>query len=66
MRSRRRASARSRRALSAITQLGATLTCEGTSPNCSNTTAKSGRAVALTTKDEAGEIKLAGEAIIAL
>jgi acyl dehydratase len=50
----------------AITQLGARLTCEGHVAELIE--GKGGRQarLALTTKDENGEIKLAGEAIIAL
>ena len=66
MRWRRRASVRSRRGSAAITQLGATLTCEGTVAELLEHNGEKRARIALTTKDEAGEIKLAGEAVIAL
>ena len=50
----------------AITQLGATLTCEGTVAELLEHNGEKRARIALTTKDEAGEIKLAGEAVIAL
>jgi acyl dehydratase len=50
----------------AITQLGATLTCEGTVAELLEYNGEKRARIALTTKDEAGEIKLAGEAVIAL
>ena len=50
----------------AITQLGATLTCEGTVTELLEHNGEKRARIALTTKDEAGEIKLAGEAVIAL
>ena len=50
----------------AITQLGARLTCEGTVTELLEEEGERRARLALTTKDQAGEIKLAGEAIIAL
>jgi acyl dehydratase len=50
----------------AITQLGAKLTCEGTVAELLEHNGEKRVRLALTTKDQAGEIKLAGEAIIAL
>lgn len=50
----------------AITQLGARLTCEGHVTELIEHNGEKRAKVALTTKDENGEIKLAGEAIIAL
>ena len=50
----------------AITQLGAKLTCEGTVAELIEQNGEKRARLALTTKDETGEIKLAGEAIIAL
>jgi len=50
----------------AITQLGAYLTCEGHVTELIEYKGEKRAKLALTTKDEAGEIKLAGEAIIAL
>jgi acyl dehydratase len=50
----------------AITQLGAKLTCEGTVAELMEHNGEQRARLALTTKDETGEIKLAGEAIIAL
>ena len=50
----------------AITQLGAKLTCEGTVAELFEQGGEKRARLALTTKDETGEIKLAGEAIIAL
>lgn len=50
----------------AITQLGARLTCEGHVVELLEQDGESRARLALTTKDENGEIKLAGEAIIAL
>lgn len=50
----------------AITQLGARLTCEGTVAELLEHHGEKRARIALTTKDETGEIKLAGEAIIAL
>jgi acyl dehydratase len=50
----------------AITQLGAKLTCEGTVAELLEHNGEKRARLALTTKDQTGEIKLAGEAIIAL
>lgn len=50
----------------AITQIGASLTCEGHVTELIDLGAEQQARLALTTKDENGEIKLAGEAIIAL
>jgi acyl dehydratase len=50
----------------AITQLGARLTCEGHVTELFEHKGEKRAKLALTTKDETGEIKLAGEAIIAL
>ena len=50
----------------AITQLGAHLTCEGHVTELIQNEGERRARLALTTKDETGEIKLAGEAIIAL
>ena len=50
----------------AITQLGAKLTCEGTVAEFMEHHGEKCARLALTTKDETGEIKLAGEAVIAL
>ena len=50
----------------AITQLGARLTCEGHITELLDHDGERRAKLALTTKDENGEIKLAGEAIIAL
>jgi acyl dehydratase len=50
----------------AITQLGARLTCEGTVAELMERDGEKQARLALTTKDETGEIKLAGEAVIAL
>ena len=50
----------------AITQLGATLTCEGTVAELFEDGGEKRARIALTTRDEAGETKLAGEAVIAL
>lgn len=50
----------------AITQLGARLTCEGTVTELIEQGGERRAKIALTTKDQNGEIKLAGEAIIAL
>ena len=50
----------------AITQLGAELTCEGTVAEVFEEKGEKRARLALTTKDQNGEIKLAGEAIIAL
>ena len=50
----------------AITQLGAKLTCEGAVTDVFEAAGEKRAKIALTTKDETGEIKLAGEAIIAI
>ena len=50
----------------AITQLGAELTCEGTVTEVYEEKGEKRARLALTTKDQTGEIKLAGEAVIAL
>jgi acyl dehydratase len=50
----------------AITQLGARLTCEGHVTELIEGNGEKRARLALTTTDENGEIKLAGEAIIAL
>ncbi|WP_342722585.1 MaoC family dehydratase [Bradyrhizobium sp. B097] len=50
----------------AITQLGAALTCEGTVTELIEQGGEKRVKLALTTKDQNGEIKLAGEAVIAL
>ena len=50
----------------AITQLGARLTCEGHVTELFEHKGERARRLALTTKDENGETKLAGEAVIAL
>ncbi|SDK12909.1 MULTISPECIES: MaoC family dehydratase [Bradyrhizobium] len=50
----------------AITQLGARLTCEGHVTELFADNGESRIRLALTTKDETGEVKLAGEAIITL
>ena len=50
----------------AITQLGAKLTCEGTVTELFEDECEKRAKLALTTKDQNGEVKLAGEAIIAV
>lgn len=50
----------------AITQLGAKLTCEGIVTELLEDKGERRARLALTTTDQTGEIKLAGEAIIAL
>jgi acyl dehydratase len=50
----------------AITQLGAKLTCEGTVAELLEHSGEKRARLELTTRDQSGEIKLAGEAIIAL
>ncbi len=50
----------------AITQLGTKLTCEGVVTELIEQDGEKRARLALTTKDQNGEIKLAGEAIIAL
>jgi hypothetical protein len=66
MRSRLTVFARSRRVFAAITPLGARLTCEGHVTELIEHKGEKQARLALTTKDENGEVKLAGEAIIAL
>ena len=50
----------------AVTQLGAKLTCEGVVTELIEQGGEKRAKLALTTKDQNGEIKLAGEAVIAL
>jgi acyl dehydratase len=50
----------------AITQLGAQLTCEGVVAELLEDKGERRARLTLTTKDEKGEVKLAGEAVIAL
>ncbi|HMM92970.1 MaoC family dehydratase [Bradyrhizobium sp.] len=50
----------------AITQLGAKLTCEGTVAELLEDKGERRARLALTAKDQTGEIKLAGEAVIAI
>lgn len=50
----------------AITQLGARLTCEGTVTELFEEAGEKRARLALTTKDADGEVKLAGEAVVAL
>lgn len=50
----------------AITQLGAQLTCEGHVTELLEEKGERRARLTLTTKDEKGEVKLAGEAIVAL
>ena len=50
----------------AITQLGAKLTCEGTVTELFDEAGERRARLALTTKDERGEVKLEGSAVIAL
>ena len=50
----------------AITQLGAKLTCEGTVAELFEHAGERRARLTLTTKDERGEVKLAGEAVIAI
>ena len=50
----------------AITQLGAKLTCEGTVTELFEHKGEKRARIALTAKDQTGESKLAGEAVIAL
>ena len=52
--------------VAAITQLGAKLTCEGAVTDVFEAGGEKRVKIALTTKDETGEVKLAGEAIIAI
>ena len=51
---------------SAITQLGAQLTCEGSVIELLEADGEKRARLSLTAKDEKGEVKLAGEAVIAL
>lgn len=50
----------------AITQLGARLTCEGTVSEVFEEAGEKRARLSLTTKDADGEVKLAGEAVVAL
>ena len=50
----------------AITQVGAELTCEGTVTEIFQEAGERRARIALTTKDEHGEVKLAGEAVVAI
>jgi acyl dehydratase len=50
----------------AITQLGSTITCEGAVVELLEANAEKRARLALTAKDEHGDVKLSGEAIIAL
>ena len=50
----------------AITQLGARLTCEGHVTDLHEHMGEKRARIALTTKDENGEVKLAGEAVVAI
>ncbi|MCA6106749.1 MaoC family dehydratase [Bradyrhizobium cenepequi] len=50
----------------AITQLGARLTCEGTVAELFEENGERRAKLALTTKDERGEVKLEGSAVVAL
>lgn len=50
----------------AITQLGARLTCEGEVVELLQAQGEARARLALSVKDEAGEVKLAGEAVVAL
>ena len=50
----------------AITQLGAKLTCEGTVTELFDENGERRARLALTTKDDRGEVKLEGSAIVAL
>ena len=50
----------------AITQLGARLTCEGSVVELFEAEGEKRARLSLTAKDEKGEVKLAGEAVIAL
>jgi acyl dehydratase len=50
----------------AITQLGAQITCEGAVAEVMDASGERRARLALTAKDETGDIKLSGEAIIAL
>lgn len=50
----------------AITQLGARLSCEGSVVELFEAEGEKRARLSLTAKDEKGEVKLAGEAVIAL
>ena len=50
----------------AITQLGATIRCEGTVAELLEAEGEQRARLALTARDEAGEVKLSGEAVVAL
>ncbi len=50
----------------AITQLGATITCEGRVAEILEASGERRARLSLTAKDENGEVKLSGEAIVAL
>lgn len=50
----------------AITQLGATLTCEGSVAELFEDGGEKRARISLTTTDEHGEVKLTGEAVVAL
>ena len=50
----------------AITQVGATLTCEGTVTELFSEAGEARARLALSTRDERGEVKLEGSAVIAL
>ena len=50
----------------AITQLGATLTCDGTVAELFNENGEPRARLALTARDERGEVKLEGSAVIAI
>lgn len=50
----------------AITQLGARLTCDGTVAELFEAEGEARARLALTATDETGEVKLAGEAVVAL
>jgi acyl dehydratase len=50
----------------AITQLGARITCQGAVVELLETNAEKRARLALTAKDESGDVKLSGEAVIAL
>ncbi len=65
MRSRPSAFAAFSTRFAAITQLGARLTCEGHVAELFEDKGERRARLALTTKDENGEVKLAGEAVIA-
>ena len=50
----------------AVTQLGATIACEGTVAELFEAEGERRVRIALAAKDETGDVKLAGEAIVAL